>query len=208
MGEEYGENAPFLYFVSHGDEHLIESVRKGRKEEFRAFHSEGTPPDPASPKTFHNSVLHWVPKSDTAKPVLQQADVVGQNTPAQQSLLHRFYKRLIEVRKQCKLMVIAQHPDITVEHTNDLLYYRRAMKSGDLLCLMNFGESTLVLDDLPLGDKTWYQRVSSIDAEWCTVPPDEPDLLPKTLTAKTTSKVSLPSLSITLYQSDPDIGFV
>ncbi|MEO0708959.1 MAG: malto-oligosyltrehalose trehalohydrolase [Cyanobacteria bacterium J06649_5] len=208
MGEEYGENAPFLYFVSHGDEHLIESVRKGRKEEFRAFHSEGTPPDPASPKTFHNSVLHWVPKSDTAKPASQQADVVGQNTPAQQSLLHRFYKRLIEVRKQCKLMVIAQHPDITVEHTNDLLYYRRAMKSGDLLCLMNFGESTLVLDDLPLGDKTWSQRVSSIDAEWCTVPPDEPDLLPKTLTAKTTPKVSLPSLSITLYQSDPDIGFV
>jgi maltooligosyltrehalose trehalohydrolase len=34
MGEEYGEKAPFHYFVSHGDPSLIESVRKGRSEEF------------------------------------------------------------------------------------------------------------------------------------------------------------------------------
>ena len=37
MGEEYGETAPFLYFVSHGDEELIEAVRIGRSEESLHF---------------------------------------------------------------------------------------------------------------------------------------------------------------------------
>ena len=37
MGEEYGETAPFLYFISHSDPALIEAVRKGRKEEFKEF---------------------------------------------------------------------------------------------------------------------------------------------------------------------------
>ena len=34
MGEEYGETAPFLFFEDFGDAHLIEAVRRGRKEEF------------------------------------------------------------------------------------------------------------------------------------------------------------------------------
>ena len=37
MGEEYGEDAPFLYFINHSDPSLIEAVRKGRREEWAAF---------------------------------------------------------------------------------------------------------------------------------------------------------------------------
>src|SRR5207249_9699778 len=37
MGEEYGELAPFHYFVSHTDPELVEKVRRGRREEFAAF---------------------------------------------------------------------------------------------------------------------------------------------------------------------------
>lgn len=46
MGEEYGETSPFQYFVSHSDENLIESVRKGRKEEFSSFEWSEEIPDP------------------------------------------------------------------------------------------------------------------------------------------------------------------
>ncbi len=46
MGEEYGEEAPFTYFVSHSDPELIQAVRKGRKQEFEAFHYDGEPPIP------------------------------------------------------------------------------------------------------------------------------------------------------------------
>lgn len=37
MGEEYGETAPFLYFISHHDDELIRLVREGRKKEFASF---------------------------------------------------------------------------------------------------------------------------------------------------------------------------
>jgi len=57
MGEEYGETAPFLYFVSHSDADLIEAVRRGRREEFAAFGWEGDVPDPQDEATFAASRL-------------------------------------------------------------------------------------------------------------------------------------------------------
>ncbi len=59
MGEEYGEEAPFLYFVSHSDTDLIEAVRSGRSEEFASFRWRGEPPDPQSIQTFNLSKLDW-----------------------------------------------------------------------------------------------------------------------------------------------------
>jgi len=55
MGEEWGETAPFLYFVDHGDPALLEAVRRGRRREFAAFHAGGAVPDPADPATFARS---------------------------------------------------------------------------------------------------------------------------------------------------------
>ena len=52
MGEEYGETAPFLYFVSHGDPALVEAVRRGRREEFARFTWKGEVPDPQAEETF------------------------------------------------------------------------------------------------------------------------------------------------------------
>ncbi len=58
MGEEYGEEAPFLYFVHHGDPDLVEAVRRGRAEEFAGFFAEGgAPPDPQAEETFLRSKL-------------------------------------------------------------------------------------------------------------------------------------------------------
>ncbi|HEV7237676.1 MAG TPA: malto-oligosyltrehalose trehalohydrolase [Thermoanaerobaculia bacterium] len=59
MGEEYGETAPFQYFTSHGDADLIESVRKGRLEEFDDFIWASDPPDPHDEETFRRSKLNW-----------------------------------------------------------------------------------------------------------------------------------------------------
>lgn len=55
MGEEYGETAPFLYFISHQNEALIQSVRKGRCREFAL--DETDVPDPQALDTFLNSKL-------------------------------------------------------------------------------------------------------------------------------------------------------
>src|SRR5436853_3841728 len=58
MGEEYGETAPFQYFVSHSDPALIEAVRRGRKSEFAAFGWSAEPPDPQDEGTFARSRLN------------------------------------------------------------------------------------------------------------------------------------------------------
>ncbi|MFW5826151.1 MAG: malto-oligosyltrehalose trehalohydrolase [bacterium] len=59
MGQEYGEERPFLYFVDHTDAHLLEATREGRAREFADFASQGTPPDPGAEETFRRCVLDW-----------------------------------------------------------------------------------------------------------------------------------------------------
>ncbi len=46
MGEEYGETAPFLYFVDHAGASLMDAVRGGRADEARAFGWSAPPRDP------------------------------------------------------------------------------------------------------------------------------------------------------------------
>ena len=59
QGEEWSAAEPFLYFVSHGDAALVESVRRGRREEFAGFGWAGEVPDPQGEETFQRSKLDW-----------------------------------------------------------------------------------------------------------------------------------------------------
>jgi maltooligosyltrehalose trehalohydrolase len=60
MGEEYGEEHPFLFFCSFSDAELVEAVRSGRRKEFAAFHaSGGVVPDPQDETTFEACRLTW-----------------------------------------------------------------------------------------------------------------------------------------------------
>jgi maltooligosyltrehalose trehalohydrolase len=82
MGEEYGETAPFQYFVSHSDPALIEAVRLGRFAEFSAFHREGDAPDPQAEDTFRRCKLHRELASR-----------------ANHNILLHFYRELLRLRK-------------------------------------------------------------------------------------------------------------
>lgn len=84
MGEEYGEDSPFQFFVSHTDPELIKAVQKGRREEFAYFidHADEFP-DPQSEETFKDSKLNWNFEGDEKK-----------NT------LFKYYKTLISLRKE------------------------------------------------------------------------------------------------------------
>jgi maltooligosyltrehalose trehalohydrolase len=59
MGEEYGEDNPFPFFCSFGDEPLVQAVRQGRKQEFAAFAWQGEVPDPQDEATFASARLSW-----------------------------------------------------------------------------------------------------------------------------------------------------
>jgi maltooligosyltrehalose trehalohydrolase len=62
MGEEYGETAPFTYFVDHGDAALLEAVRRGRAEEHDGPTDDA--PDPADPETFNRAVLNHASRAE------------------------------------------------------------------------------------------------------------------------------------------------
>jgi maltooligosyltrehalose trehalohydrolase len=83
MGDEYGETAPFQYFVSHSDPGLIDAVRRGRKEEFAAFNWIGEPPDPQDEQTFNRSKLNHCLKKE-----------------GHHKILVEFHKELIHLRKR------------------------------------------------------------------------------------------------------------
>lgn len=83
MGEEYGELAPFQYFVSHTDAELLESVREGRRREFASFAWSGEVPDSADEQTFVRSKLVW-----------ERAEAPGH------AELLALYRDLIAMRKQ------------------------------------------------------------------------------------------------------------
>ena len=57
MGEEYGDPAPFPYFIDHGDLDLVEAVREGRRREFSGADWSTAVADPADPATFRSAVL-------------------------------------------------------------------------------------------------------------------------------------------------------
>lgn len=56
MGEEYGETAPFPYFVDHHDPALLDAVRSGRAEEFGR---DADLLDPADESTYAAARLDW-----------------------------------------------------------------------------------------------------------------------------------------------------
>ena len=83
MGEEFRDDAPFLYFTSHGDAELAKAVREGRQAEYADFGSPGGIPDPQAPETFAKSRITWA--------LLDQ--------PPHNAVL-RLYQDLIAIRKR------------------------------------------------------------------------------------------------------------
>lgn len=57
MGQEYGDPAPFPFFVDHRDPGILEATRRGRREEFAHADWDGEVPDPGAPSTRDVAVL-------------------------------------------------------------------------------------------------------------------------------------------------------
>jgi maltooligosyltrehalose trehalohydrolase len=138
MGDEYGETAPFQYFVSHSDPMLIEAVRKGRKQEFAAFHWDGEPPDPQSEQTFRSSVLS------------QSLRHSGHH-----QMLWNFYRDLIQLRQTCAPLAQLSKDQMEVfsQESAKLLCVRRWYEREQVFVLLNFNSTdSTVPSDLLRGD--------------------------------------------------------
>ena len=150
MGEEYSEPNPFLYFVSHTDAELAEAVRKGRKAEFAAFHSQGEAPDPVSEKTFEESKLQW--------------DLLNQEP--NQTMLN-YYKTLISLRKQEPALKNLNRNQLNVEENKDTktLLLHRWHEGEHVLCLMNFSKQPQQIT-LPTYKNDWSKLLDSAEPKW------------------------------------------
>ena len=150
MGEEYGEKAPFPYFVSHGDENLIEAVRNGRKEEFAAFGWKEAPPDPQSADTFRSAVLNW-----------------DHRNRGEHAAIQAFYRRLIQLRQSVPALSIPskEHLEVIGPDEEKVIVVRRFDNDSDIVYVMNFNASKAAVPTALF--KGSYSRVlDSADREY------------------------------------------
>jgi maltooligosyltrehalose trehalohydrolase len=182
MGEEYSERSPFQYFVSHEDPALIEAVRQGRRNEFKAFGWGEDPPDPQDSATFLRSRLHWE---------LQYRE------PHKQ--LRELYTELLRLRK---IFPALNNPDMScIEATpfekENALLLRRWSECDQTFAIINFGQDSARLPlSLPKG--RWTKVLNSRDRRWCGPGSSLPECLPYT----PERSIAMDPLSFALYHSD------
>ncbi|MDI6790268.1 MAG: malto-oligosyltrehalose trehalohydrolase [Thermodesulfobacteriota bacterium] len=152
MGEEYGEEAPFLYFVSHSDADLIEAVREGRKEEFNAFSWKGETPDPQSGETFLKAKINW-----------------GSRDEGKHNVLLKFYQDLIGLRREIPALSALDKDSLDAWglEEQEVLFMRRwkDAEKSHVFCIFNFNKADIAITvSLPAG--RWQKVLDSSDRVW------------------------------------------
>jgi maltooligosyltrehalose trehalohydrolase len=150
MGEEYGEESPFLYFIDHSDPQLRAAVSEGRKKEFSTFVWAGDIAEPDDPTTFTRSKVSW-----------------NRRTEGRHHILLSFYVRLIRLRRELAPLACLDKGRIEswpLERERILLLSRRYC-GQEVYCAFNFGrQSSVALPPLPPGQ--WDLIIDSAAAEW------------------------------------------
>ena len=182
MGEEYAEDSPFLYFISHNNLHLVERVRQGRKREYRDFMRNATPPDPFDEETFLKSKLKW----DYTK------------NPQKNHML-KFYKKCIEIRKQYSLLKAGNRDNINaVEIIKDkVLLFSNHNSEMKITAFFNFSDQPASFKTHGLSDPELL--LYSAHEKWGGIAPENENPLSF---SDENVKIKLKKKSMLLYLSD------
>ena len=188
MGEEYGERAPFQYFIDHGDERLIEAVRKGRLAEFKPFGWKNIP-DPYAPTTFEHSRLTPPNLRDDA-----------------QRHMAAWTKQLIALRKQHRSLgtgVKGHQLRVWINPEKTILtIYRKNTNAEPMLFILGFNDkpTTLTLRQ-PKGQ--WILLLNNSQSEY--VEPNGASSSAAPVTLNLTEKkqtLCLPAFPVWIYQGN------
>ncbi len=150
MGEEYGETAPFLYFVDHGDQQLLEAVRKGRAREFASFGWEREPPNPAGIEVFDDSRLD---RDAARKP--------------EGVALHSLYRELLRLRRKHPALGAGSlnYVEARADEKRECVYVRRWKGQNEVVIVLNFSRS---VEEIPLAvhKGEWNVLLDSAETRW------------------------------------------
>jgi len=184
MGEEYGETAPFLYFVDHSDEVLVDQVRRGRKDEFAGFGWPGEPPDPKDEATFRAGRL--------------QRHLRSRGT--HQSLL-RFYSELLRLRRSTPALSRLSKDTLEVEgfEESGVILMRRWSGDDEAAAAFNLGKTPAAVG-LSLPQGSWRRVLDSAEAQW-----NGPgSRVPEVLASDGEVQLTLQPLSCVLFARDKE----
>jgi maltooligosyltrehalose trehalohydrolase len=153
MGEEYADDTPFYYFISHSDPELIKAVQEGRKNEFARFGFDAGPPDPQDEKTFNDSKLKWQKRSGGRHRVLLD-----------------WHRQLISMRKTVPALQNFSKGSLRVDVSEgSLLVMHRQSEDGRqaVACVFNYSDKETVCT-LADDEATWVKLLDSGEPEWLT----------------------------------------
>jgi maltooligosyltrehalose trehalohydrolase len=122
MGEEYGETAPFPYFVDHPDDQLAEAVRAGRAHEMHGLGFDEEPLDPSAESTFAMAAV--------------DRGLCHRDGHRELLALHR---RLIELRRTHPALARSHRDQVEVSVSGALLSLTRRHRAGAVAALFNLG---------------------------------------------------------------------
>lgn len=150
MGQEYGEPAPFPFFVSHGDPGLVQAVRKGRKAEFASFTWQGEPPDPQSETTFDQAKLNHDLRHE-----------------GRHAVLYELYRTLIGLRKTHPALRLPdrRHLQLNADPDSRVLSSLQTSPGGSLLVVLHFGETPAEVH-VPAPAGHWQVLLDSSAPRW------------------------------------------
>lgn len=150
MGEEYGEEAPFLYFTDHADKALAEAVRLGRRKEFDVAAGGGKLPDP----------------NDEAAFLLSRLDH-GLRSKGRHAVLENFYRRLYALRREHPALakLDRENLDAALHEEAGVLTVCRRAGAEEAFFILNFAKKPGRMKlELPGGN--WTRLLDSAQAQW------------------------------------------
>ncbi len=153
QGEDYGERAPFPYFISHTDADLVAAVRAGRAREFAFAHV--APPDPQAESTFRSAILD----RDHAR------------TP-EGAAMRAWYRRLLRLRREHPALRPSPHgphrdrSSIRVQLLHDdVLILERGHSDDCIVAVFHFG-SERIRAQVALPARSWAVVADSATGEY------------------------------------------
>lgn len=151
MGEEYAEDNPFVYFMSHSDADLIKAVQEGRKKDFGGHAWELAPYDPQDPQTFERAKLGW-----------------GKRGKGAHKIMLEWHKMLIALRNTEPVLKNFNKNDVHAQAISEkALVLHRQTEGGKshMVAVFNFSEDPLLFT-LPNWAHIWTKVVDSKEERW------------------------------------------